>query len=377
MATELREYLNNIVEEKNAKVIPTNIRKGITLYGVEGTLEEGIDTTDATAVASNILQGETAYVNDTKIEGTMANNAELTYSPSDEEQEIPEGYTTGGKVEATDITRLNEYQACLTLANSIENLEDFSDTTATAEDILKGKTAYSNGEKLVGTFIDKDCLTFINNITTLNFMDIVESVDLSNVDLTNCTSFYPSFGGYKNLKSVVGLNAPKCNSIGYVFNDCSSLEVMPIMNIAPNCSASYAFQNCYNLVDISNWANISPNNTTYTFRNCYNITSYPICNHDYDDRCYGMFYGCRSLVDVPFFNTALIYGDGMKDMFFGCQSLSDESLNNILAMCVNAVKISSSNRTLKYIGLTQEQATRCTTLSNYATFTAAGLTTGY
>ena len=45
-------------------------------------------------------------------------------------------------------------------------------------------------------------------------------------------------------------------------------------------------------------------------------------------------------------------------------------------MCTNATKI-SSNKTLKYIGLTQEQANICITLSNYSAFTSAGWTTGY
>lgn len=61
----------------------------------------------------------------------------------------------------------------------------------------------------------------------------------------------------------------------------------------------------------------------------------------------------------------------MGYMFDHCSSLSDESLNNIMKMCINAVKI-TSNKTLKYIGLTSEQANKCKTLSNYSAFTSAG-----
>ena len=63
-------------------------------------------------------------------------------------------------------------------------------------------------------------------------------------------------------------------------------------------------------------------------------------------------------------------------MFYNCTNLSDESLNNILAMCKNATSYSDT-KTLAYIGLTEEQANRCKTLSNYSAFTAAGWTTGY
>lgn len=56
----------------------------------------------------------------------------------------------------------------------------------------------------------------------------------------------------------------------------------------------------------------------------------------------------------------------------------NESLNNIMTMCINAVKITNSTyKKLSYIGLTQTQATRCKKLSNYQIFLDAGWSTGY
>ena len=129
---------------------PENIIDGVEILGVVGNYK-GIDTSDATVTPDKVLAGTTVYINNEKIEGTLPNNGELEFTPSDELQIVPEGYTSGGIVSAADITALNEYNACLTLANSIENLEDYRDTTATAEDIREGKTAYSNGEKITGT----------------------------------------------------------------------------------------------------------------------------------------------------------------------------------------------------------------------------------
>lgn len=56
------------------------------------------DTTDANAVAAEILSGKTAYVNKAKITGTMPNreSVTLTIEDADDEVTIPAGYHDGG-----------------------------------------------------------------------------------------------------------------------------------------------------------------------------------------------------------------------------------------------------------------------------------------
>lgn len=88
----------------DSKLIAGYIKKGVTIGGIEGTLEI-LDTSDATATKSDILSGKTAYVNGNKVTG--------------------------------------EYEPLNT-----------SDATATAENISSGKTAYVNGVKITGNGTD-------------------------------------------------------------------------------------------------------------------------------------------------------------------------------------------------------------------------------
>ena len=65
----LNTKIKNILTEKNTKILPANIKKDINILGITGTYE-GIDTSDANAVANDIVTGKTAYVNGQKLTGT-------------------------------------------------------------------------------------------------------------------------------------------------------------------------------------------------------------------------------------------------------------------------------------------------------------------
>ena len=81
-------------ENANSSLIANNIKKGITIGGITGTLES-LDTSDANARPEDILEGKTAYVNGVKIIGTMR--------PKVERVTIPKGFYYVGGTKATGI----------------------------------------------------------------------------------------------------------------------------------------------------------------------------------------------------------------------------------------------------------------------------------
>lgn len=127
---------NYTFEEKltlsSATIYPDILVSGNNIYRVGGDVSEVgfeykgrvwyYDTTGA-AISEDILEGRIVYdQNGIRISGIMPNNGELNFTPTEEVQTIPAGYTTGGKIEAIDYANTitpEEYSEALDLAINI------------------------------------------------------------------------------------------------------------------------------------------------------------------------------------------------------------------------------------------------------------------
>ena len=130
--------VNAVDNTIDANIVANNIRKDITILGVTGTLDVGIDTSDADALANDIVVGKTAYVDNEKVTGTL----NIVSSPNE--------FTSG----ATVSTDIESSRLVLSTTNNTRQVIDsnvmmrFSATydsvaTAiglTAEKILTGNT---------------------------------------------------------------------------------------------------------------------------------------------------------------------------------------------------------------------------------------------
>lgn len=89
---------------KSAQTITPSTGKVLASVSVAAIPANYIDTTDADAAATEILDGKFAYVGGVKVEGTMANNGATGGSIdglTTTSYTIPAGYTTGGTVSLT------------------------------------------------------------------------------------------------------------------------------------------------------------------------------------------------------------------------------------------------------------------------------------
>lgn len=164
------------------------------------------------------------------------------------------------------------------------------------------------------------------------------------------TSLYCKYYNDRNLVYMPMVDTKNITSIKQAFYNCSNLVFLPLLDTKNVTDMQYAFCGCNILKEIPKLDTRNVTNMQQTFS------------------------GCNSLRFVPIFDTQKV--TSITTLFSGCSKLTNESLNNILQMCINATSYKGM-KTLNWIGLSMKQATTCQSLSNYQAFLDAGWTTGY
>lgn len=124
------QYINKVVyggktliDLTSDTVDPSKLLSGIKAHDksgapIEGTCTFDVDSTDATAVAAEILAGKSAYVSGNKLTGVMKNNGAINkkITTKDEEITIPQGFHDGSGKVGIDETEKNKL-----IANNIRD----------------------------------------------------------------------------------------------------------------------------------------------------------------------------------------------------------------------------------------------------------------
>ena len=151
-----------------------------------------------------------------------------------------------------------------------------------------------------------------------------EKVDIKTIG--NATSLVNMFQNCLSLQSVPLFNTASVTSMANMFYNCLSLQSVPLFNTANVTNMSNMFYNCLSLqsVPLFNTANVT--NMSNMFQNCQSLQSVPLFNTANVTNMMIMFYNCPSLQSVPLFNTANV--TSMANMFYSCSSLQSVPLFN-------------------------------------------------
>lgn len=205
----------------------------------------GIDTSDATATSDEIFEGETAYVNGSKITGTFTIEDELTTQDS-----LIAQITTALEGKAAGV---NDEILQAIIERKITEIENGNVTNIGSFALYNCTTlsavAFSSCER-IGTQAFEGC----KNLTSINF-PICETVGQS------------AFVGCFNLSSA---SFPACKVVlSNAFMSCTGLSTASF----PSCTMinSAAFAECSNLASLSLPQCATIDN--YAFRGCYNLST--------------------------------------------------------------------------------------------------------
>ena len=262
----------------------------------------GIDTTDATATAEDILVDKTAYVSGQKITGTIAFAPAKTITPGTSSQiAVSSGYYTGG------------------------NITVAGDSNLVADNIKKGISIFGvngnyegNGEvdySVEDSLVTKDFTTYTNDrVTKIGDCAFYSCSRLTSVSFPLC-SYIGSYA-FSGCVSLTSVNFPVCSYIDKVaFSSCKNLTSVSF----PVCLyiASLAFYSCKNLTS-ANFPMCSYIDGA-AFGYCLTLTSvnFPVCL--YVDG--NAFSHCKRLASISFPICSYI---GVS-AFFNCQTLTSVS----------------------------------------------------
>ena len=249
-----------------------------------------------------------------------------------------------------------------------DNMEPrvLTDTDKNIEDNIYFIPINSFGEPLIDTSLLTNANGLFQNCSNIKY--------IPDLNTTNVISMVSMFSNCANLKNIPTLDTSNVTNMDRMFSSCHSLKSIPNINSSKNTSMIYMFSHCSELIEIPALDTSNVESMNSAFIGCNSITELPQLNTGKVTDMNYMCSGCTNLVTVPVLNTSSV--DTMGVVFENCPNLSDESLNNIMQMCINATSYTGT-KTLNRIGLSETQAQTCTTLSNYSAFTAAGWTTGY
>ena len=413
MSKQLLNNLNEIKNQKDTYLLPENIKKDVTVLGITGTYEgsgggtvEGIKqfaTIEEMNNSTGNTEGDLAIV----YRNTLANmvaDTETQYITFPDTVTLPTAFTgddfSDDALQAVDSSvSFDSPQVMLSQTSFVfDRFSDFDEYTINVEYTSVDGITYTRSTTItnpvdLGTVVKPGTLWNYNfgyfmKVDSASFTGLYKysgtAWELAPTDLTTVaddvysTKFYGKTGVTTGTlatnvsNSFADTNAAVYGNIQQAYDSMTPRVLTDTdKTIDKNIYFIPVKKDGIVLLDTS-----SVTNMDFMFYNCTNLTEIPLLDTSSVISMYQMFYKCTNLATIP--QLDMSSATDTRYMFTDCASLTDESLNNILAMCANESKImSSSYKTLAYIGLTEEQATKCTTLSNYSAFTAAGWTTGY
>lgn len=363
--------INGVTSDIDENIKPENIKQGVTILDVTGNLNpkkiqgkvivtpstsqqnitpsdgyDGMSEVEVLAVDSNIdedIKPENikSGVNILGVDGTLEYNKlqeEITVSPMTVDQIIypDDDYDAVKKIKVDKVT--SEIDDSITPENireGVEILGVIGNMTSVSEDDYFEKDASKLEEtagqvplygRLLKTVPKLDVIPKSRMHCLCYFMELIESVDISGLDDVTGVNMSNTFQYCHNLKEIIGLDLIKsAYSISSCFSECG-LETLDISHINYTSTSSYEINNCPNLTTLKLPSSTHKPTQPINLNNNPKLTSIDFGGLDLSNcRSIPNVQGCTSLQNLDLSNFTL---SKTKTVSFGVNSCSNLSSLN-------------------------------------------------
>ena len=177
------------------------------------------------------------------------------------------------------------------------------------------------------------------------------TLDLSNVDFTNVTSFSNAFDGDSSLTTVNVTGTKVNNTSAPVIGQKATTGISDLdISIVTNCSNMFKNNTALTTVDLSTWDTSAITNTSSMFNGCSNLTSLDISGLDLSavTSCGDMFKNAPLTTGIDVTNTKVNNTDAATI----CQKASNTSAKDVdISLVTNMSSLFSGNTRLTTIDI--------------------------
>ena len=243
-------------------------------------------------------------------------------------------------------------------------------------------TRLQNAKADIKSSIEEKGVTVPSTATLDEYPELIDSIPAGGGDIDWSAIGYDGMpqgiqDGYDYAIEVKNNWNSSATSLSYKFSNNYNLIFMPLVATSLVTNMENMFNNCYSLISIPLLDTSSVTNMGFMCSNCKSLKSFPLLDTSSVTNMQYMFQACDGLHTIPLLDTSSV--TNMQGMFNTCQRLTDNSLDNILQMCINATSYIGT-KTLSYLGIRSYYGypvSRIQALPHYQDFLDAEWTIGY
>ena len=333
--------VNAVTSSIDANIQAGNIKSGVTILGVSGSVTPLAGETRSVAITStsgNTFTPSSGKNGITSITVTPTNQAKtITPTTSSQSITVPSGYSGFGTLTVNAVT--SSIDANITAGNIKKDVTILG-VTGTYEPSAPPITDISEANYIVKNDYSVELLIGYNYMGNKYTLPLFESI-ISNYDALD--------SAYKNNTTIknVNLSGLKTINADYVlyqaFQNCTGLTSINLSNLTSITNRNIfegTFYGCSNItgaLDLSSLTTVEGSNAfKNTFYGCSNITSVDLSaltTLTYDFIFQDAFRNCTSIVSVDMSSLPMVENTStLSGMFYGCTSLTSVNLSSLMSI---------------------------------------------